>query len=570
MSIKIVIIGAVAAGPKAACRLKRLDPEAQITLIDKDDLISYGGCGIPYFVSGDVAEAKELQSTSFHMVRDAEFFRLIKGVNVVTRTEAVDIDRENRRVKLRNLDTGQESELEYDRLLLATGSRPRMLPIPGNDLDGVFTVADLNGAIAIKDRIAKGLVNTAVVIGAGAIGLEMVEALSDLWGIETSLVEVQDQVLPGIVSPTMAAMVQTVLREHDVENILLAEKVQRIEGDGHVERVVTDQRTLEADMVIMAVGVQPNSDLAKKAGLELTPGGAVRVNSRFQTSDPNIYAGGDIVENMHLITGKSVYFPSGSMANRHGRIIGTNLAGAVDEFDGIVGNFILKAFDLTVAAAGLSLFRAKAEGFDAFSTFVVQGDRAHFYPGMELMYMELVVENGTGRVLGVAAAGKQGDAVGSRVNAVAAILKYKPTVRDVGNLEIAYAPPFSSAMDIVNALGNTAENIMAGKNRPIDPTEFARLFAERNGDLVCLDVRGPENAKEFVEKYPDVWLNIPQEQLAGRLDEIPRDKNIVLICNAGGRSYESQVALDHKGLTNTRNLQGGVGGIKKSGFDLDQ
>jgi NADPH-dependent 2,4-dienoyl-CoA reductase/sulfur reductase-like enzyme/rhodanese-related sulfurtransferase len=569
MPLKVVIIGAVATGPKAACRLKRLDPEAQITLVDKDDLISYGGCGIPYFVSGDVAEAKELQSTSFHMVRDAEFFRLIKGVDVMTRTEALDIDRENQRVKVRNLDTGQESELVYDRLLLATGSRPRVLPIPGHDLDGVFTVGDLNGAIAIKDRVAKGQVNTAVVIGAGAIGLEMVESLSDLWGVETSLVEVQDQILPGIVSPTMAAMVQAELRENEVENIHVAEKVQRIEGDGHVERVVTDQRTLEADMVIMAVGVQPNSELAQKTGLETTPAGAVRVNNRFQTSDPNIYAGGDLVENMHLITGKPVYFPSGSLANRHGRVIGTNLAGAVDEFDGIVGSFILKAYGLTVGAAGLSLSRARAEGFDAFSTFVVQGDRAHFYPGMELMYMELVVENNSGRVLGVAGAGTQGDAVAARVNAVAAIMKYNPTVRDVGNLEFTYAPPFSSAMDIVNALGNTADNILVGKNRPIDPIEFAELFVQRNGDFVCLDVRSTENAKPFVEKYPDVWLNIPQEELPGRWDEIPRDKDIVLICNAGGRSYEVQVALDHQNLTNTRNLQGGVGGIKKCGFDLD-
>jgi NADPH-dependent 2,4-dienoyl-CoA reductase/sulfur reductase-like enzyme/rhodanese-related sulfurtransferase len=569
MPLKVVIIGAVATGPKAACRLKRLDPEAQITLVDKDDLISYGGCGIPYFVSGDVAEAKELQSTSFHMVRDAEFFRLIKGVDVMTRTEALDIDRENQRVKVRNLDTGQESELVYDRLLLATGSRPRVLPIPGHDLDGVFTVGDLNGAIAIKDRVAKGQVNTAVVIGAGAIGLEMVESLSDLWGVETSLVEVQDQILPGIVSPTMAAMVQAELRENEVENIHVAEKVQRIEGDGHVERVVTDQRTLEADMVIMAVGVQPNSELAQNTGLETTPAGAVRVNNRFQTSDPNIYAGGDLVENMHLITGKPVYFPSGSLANRHGRVIGTNLAGAVDEFDGIVGSFILKAYGLTVGAAGLSLSRARAEGFDAFSTFVVQGDRAHFYPGMELMYMELVVENNSGRVLGVAGAGTQGDAVAARVNAVAAIMKYNPTVRDVGNLEFTYAPPFSSAMDIVNALGNTADNILVGKNRPIDPIEFAELFVQRNGDFVCLDVRSTENAKPFVEKYPDVWLNIPQEELPGRWDEIPRDKDIVLICNAGGRSYEVQVALDHQNLTNTRNLQGGVGGIKKCGFDLD-
>ena len=380
MSLNVVIIGGVALGPKTACRLKRLMPEAKVTVVDRDSLISYGGCGIPYFVSGDVSEARELMSTSFHMVRDAEFFRLAKDVDVLTRTEAVGIDREGKTVRIKNLDTGEERDLSYNKLVLGLGSRANRLPVEGVDLDGVYTVTTLNDAIAVKDRIAAGQVGTAVVIGAGAIGLEMAEAMSDLWGVETTLIEIQDQVLPGLISPVLAGMVKEHLHEHEIEQIFLNEKVVRIEGDSAVQRVVTDRRTLDTDMVILAVGVSPNADLARSAGLAVSPRGAIQVNARLETSDPDIYAGGDCIECDHLVTGKKVYFPSGSLANRQGRIIGTNLTGKKAEFPGIVGAFILKAFDIAVAAAGLSLVQARAEGFDAFSVLVVQGDRAHFYP----------------------------------------------------------------------------------------------------------------------------------------------------------------------------------------------
>lgn len=571
MSLNVVIIGAVAAGPKTACRLKRLMPDAKVTMIDRDSLVSYGGCGIPYFVSGDVSEAKELQSTTFHMVRDKHFFKQAKDVDVLTRTEATAIDRSSKEVLIRDLETGSESRLGYDKLVLAAGSSPVRLPIPGADLDGVFTVSDLTGAIKIKERIAAGKVGRAVVIGGGAIGIEMAEAMSDLWGIETALVEIQDQLLPGIVSPVISRMIQEELAEHEVSEIYLGESVLRIEGAEGVEKVITDKRELEADLVIIAAGVRPNSNLAREAGLEITPGGAIEVNSRFQTSDPDIYAGGDCIENLHLITGKKGYFPSGSLANRHGRIIGTNLAGGDEEFDGIVGSFILKAFELNAASSGLSLSRAKAEGFDAFSAFVVQGDRAHFYPGMELMYLELVVERPTGRVLGIQGVSNQGDALAVRIDAVAAILKYKPTIRDISNLELAYAPPFSAAMDIINALGNTADNILSGKNQTLDVDEFADLFVNREkGEFVCLDVRGQANAAPFVEKYPETWINIPQDELRDRLDEVPRDKELILVCNSGVRSFEAHVTLEHLGIGPTRNLQGGVGAMKKWGLRLDE
>jgi NADPH-dependent 2,4-dienoyl-CoA reductase/sulfur reductase-like enzyme/rhodanese-related sulfurtransferase len=571
---RVVIIGAVALGPKAACRLKRLQPDAEVIMIDQDEHISYGGCGIPYFISGDVSDVKELMSTSFHMVRDPQFFEHAKGVHVRPRTRALAIDRTARTVKLQSLETGDFDELPYDQLVLATGSRPLRLRIPGIDLPQVMSVGNLHSATAIKDRIAQGQVDKAVIIGAGAIGCEMAEALSDLWGVETSLVEIADQVLPGIVDPTLARIVRKQVEDHDVA-LFLSETVEAIQPQtdgGRGVTVVTSRRTLEADLVITAVGVQPCGELARDAGLLVSPRGAVLVNRRLQTSDPNIYAGGDCIENLHLITGKPAYFPQGSLANRHGRVIGTNLAGGMATFPGIVGSFVVKIFDLAVASTGITLEAAKREGFDAVQTLVIQADRAHFYPTQDLMYLQLVVERKTRRVLGLQGVSHQGDALVGRINSVAALLPNRPTLEDLSNLEVAYSPPYAAALDIVNAVANTAENTLDGLNRTMDAAEFERCFLqEQADDVVCLDVRGPANATPFVEHFGDRWINIPQETLARRLDEVPRDKRVVLVCNSGVRSYEALRQLDTAGSRQAVNLQGGVAILKKSGMiDLSE
>jgi len=564
----VVIIGAVALGPKAACRFKRLEPESKVTMLDQSDPISYGGCGIPYFVSGDLSDPGQLQSTSFHMLRDEKFFRDAKDIDVLTNVRALSIDRSKKMVHAQNVLDGKEQTFPYDKLVLATGSRPKRLPVPGTELEGVFTVSDLNEAVAIKRQVAEGKVEKAVIIGAGAIGLEMAEALADLWGIDTSVVEVEDQILPGVVSANMARMGQHHLAENGV-SVYLEEQVVRFEGDTRVEKVVTDKRALDADLVIMAVGVTPNSDLAKDAGLEISSDGAIMVNQRMETSDPDIYAGGDCVSVTDIVTGKPAYFPSGSLANREGRVIGTNLAGGNARFEGSVGTFIVKLFEISLANAGMSLKKALSEGFDALSVFVVQFDRAHFYPEKDLIYLELVVEKGTGRILGIQGLGSMNDSMFARVNAVAAILKYRPTTADISNLELLYAPPFSSAMDILNALGNTAENTLAGKNRVIDADQFTDWWLERDrGDTVFLDCRGWGNAEYFVNKYPDHWKSIPQDELRARMEEVPKEKRMVLICNTGVRSYEAQVILDEMGVRDTYNLQGGVASLKKWGLDL--
>ena len=568
MSQNILIIGAVALGPKAACRFKRLDPDSRVTMVDQSDLISYGGCGIPYFVSGDVSEATQLQETSFHMLRDEKFFRQAKDVDVMISTRAVSIDRGNKSVQVKNVLSGQAQELAYDKLVLATGSSPRDLSIPGSHLEGVFNVSDLNKAIAIKKEIAEGKVGKAVIIGAGFIGLEMAEALTDLWGIETAVVEITDQLLPGIISPNLSKMAQYHLEENEV-TFYLKEEVERFEGDQRIEKVVTTKRVLDADLVIIAAGIIPNSVLAKDAGLEVSERGGIVVNKKMQTSDPDIYAGGDCAEVINLITGKPGYYPLGSLANRQGRVIGTNLAGGNAEFEGAVGSFVVKLFEISVASAGLNLETAKKEGFDPLSAFMVQFDRAHFYPGADLMYLELVVEKSTGQVLGIQGLGNAGDGVIARVNAVAPILKNKPTIDDISNLELTYSPPFSAAMDILNALGNTAENILTGKSRAIDPDQFFDWWQHRKDGQTCfLDCRGWGNAEPFVKKYPDHWQSIPQDELRDRLAEVPLDRQIVLICNTGVRSYEAQVALGQMGVKNTYNLQGGVAALKKLGIDL--
>jgi NADPH-dependent 2,4-dienoyl-CoA reductase/sulfur reductase-like enzyme/rhodanese-related sulfurtransferase len=568
MPKQIVIIGAVALGPKAACRVKRLLPDSRVTMIDRGSRISYGGCGIPFYVSGEISESSALQSTAFHMVRNQEFFRDIKDVGVMTRTEATAIDRAAKTVATRNLDTGQEEKIPYDQLVLAMGSSPRRLPIPGLDLPGVHTVDSLEAAEAIKNLVAGGGVGSACIVGSGFIGLEMAVAFADMWGLDVTVVELFDQILPGVTSPGLSRMAQKHMEEKGVV-FRLSEQVARIEGEGKAQRVVTDKGTIEADLVIVSVGVVPNSQLAKDAGLAVSARGGIIVDASMRTSDPDILAGGDCVEVKNLVTDQPMFLPLGSMANRQGRVIGDNLAGRDTTFPGVVGSWCVKLFDLGVAGTGLTLAGAKRAGFDAVSTHVTMIDRAHFYPEHELMSLELVAERGSKRVLGIQGLGSSGDALVGKINTVAAMLPGKPVVADVSNVEVAYSPPFASAMDILNTLGNAADNILTGQNQGISVGEFEALWRDGDGDDVFfLDCREWGDAGKFVEKYPSRWHNIPQGELRKRLAEVPKDKKIVLMCNTGARSYEALVTLAHMGFSDVRSVEGGMAAVKASGVAL--
>jgi len=566
---RVVIIGAVALGPKTACRLKRLRPDWEVIMIDQDEHISYGGCGIPYFISGDISDVRELMSTSFHMERTPQFFEDTKDVRVRIRTRALAIDRQAKKVRIRDLDSGKEENLPYDKLVLATGSQPNRLPIPGADQPEVMSVSNLGSALRIKESISKGEVDSAVIIGAGAIGCEMAEALSDLWGIETSIVEIAEQVLPGILDPGLARMAQKHIEEKNVAVYLdeTAREIQRIDNGEHKLKLITSRREIETDLIVTAVGIRPNSDLARQAGLMVSPKGGIVVNNHMQTSDPDIYAGGDCVEVPHLVTGKPAFFPQGSLANRQGRVIGTNLAGDFAVFRGIVGSFSIKIFDLAVSSTGITLQTARREGFDAVHALVIQADRAHFYPTQDLMYLQLVVDRKTRRVLGAQGIASNGDALVGRINSIAAMLPYRPSLEDLSNLEIAYSPPFASALDIVNAVANTAENILDGYNVTMDVDDFAECFLDQESDdCICLDVRGAANAAPYVAHFGDRWLNIPQETLKYRLSEIPGDKRLIVVCNSGVRSYEALRQLKCAGPCDVINLQGGIAALKKSGL----
>lgn len=558
MTEKILIIGAVALGPKVACRLKRIAPDADITMIDQDDRISYGGCGIPYFVGGDVPDIDGLQSTSAHVLRDADFFARAKGVRVVTRCQALSIDRKKKTVQVRHLDGGAMEAMPYDKLVLATGARPVVPPVPGIDLPGVSLVANLHHAQHIKDRIAQGRVNRAVVIGGGAIGIEMAEALADLWGVATTLVEMQPQLLPVAIGPDMAVALQRHMEAKQV-TVRLADRVVRILGNAEsgVTGVETTGGDLPCDLVVLAVGVRPNADLAKTAGLTVGDMGGILVDEHLRTTDPDIYAGGDCIEVRHLISGRHCHLPLGSLANRQGRVIGTNIAGGQARFVGAVGNFCLKIFDLGVFSAGLTEADARAAGFDPVAVVVAQADRAHFYPSQDMMLLKLIADRRHRQVIGVEAIGPDGDAVKARVDAVAALLPHHPTIEAIANLEVAYSPPFASAMDIVNAAANTLENTLDGLHVTMDAVAFLDSLRS-DPNVRVLDVRSEVQARPYVARYGERWQNIPQEELAARISEVAADGPICLICGSGPRAYEAQLVLRRHGITATRNVQGGI------------
>ncbi len=556
MARKVVIIGAVALGPKVACRLRRLDPEIEITVIDKDDLISYGGCGIPYYVGGDVGEIEDLCSTASHAVRNKEFFRSCKGITVLTRTEAIAIDRKVKTVRVRYLEDMREEDLPYDKLVIATGSSPLRPPIPGADLPRVQVVSNLHHAEAVKDLLKKGKIGRAVIIGAGAIGIELAEAMTDLWGVETTVIEMAEQVLPMALGKTISRVVKRQLEEHGVK-LLLSERVIRIgeDPDNGSLLVETYAGTFPCDLVVLSTGVRPSSTLAAEAGLTVGRLGGIIVDNRLCTSDPDIHAGGDCIELRHLVSGQNVIMPLGSLANRQGRIIADNIHGRAGLFTGTVGTFALKVFDLGVSKAGMTFRQAIAAGFDPVFAVVSQPDHAHFYPSPQFIYMTLIADRRTRKILGIEAAGKNGTAVKARVDAVAVLLRHGVDIDEICSLETGYAPPFSSAMDVINNAGNVLDNILAGKNRPIGAAEFIDRF--RQDEIRTLDVREAPTAAPFVEKYGDRWLNIPLDELRQRYREIPTDRTFCLLCDTAPRSYEAQVFLESKGVTDTLNLQGG-------------
>ena len=567
MPEKILIVGGVALGPKAASRCKRLMPDAEVTLVDENVYISYGGCGIPYYVSGEVQNLDDLRATPYHTIRDPEFFRAMKGVTVRNQTRALSIDRAAKTLLVKDVISGKEEKLPYDKLVLATGASPRVPPVEGKDLKNVLSLTRLEAADAIRTACQEGKINEAVIVGGGFIGLEAAVALADMWGVKVSVVEMMDQILPGVLSHSLARMAEHDCVSHKVD-VYASEKVLKLEGkDGAVSKVVTDKRELPAQLVIFAAGFIPNGRLAKDAGLDVAPFGAVVVDEHMRTSDPAIYAGGDCVAIRNIITDKLGYLPLGSMANRQGRVIGTNLAGGDATFPGYVGTWAVKLFEMSFCGTGLTVERARKEGYDAIGVSVEQLDRAHFYPEKNMMSLELVVDKPTRRVLGIQGACSAGDALKARVDAVAGVLQYaRPTGEDISNLEVSYAPPFASAMDVVNVVGNVADNVLAGRFKPVTGDQFMELWKNRDQNHIFFIDARPAKAGQAVQAQHPEWHSIPLEEIAARVNEVPKDRPVAIICNTGLRAYDSLLILARNGITDVVNSTGGMQAVGKMGL----
>lgn len=552
--LRVVVIGANAAGAKAASRIRRLNPKAHITMLEQGRHVSYAGCGLPYFLSGKVAEIDELVKTPYGRIRDAGYFRNAKDIEVLTGRRVEHIDRQARRVRACALDSGETASFPYDKLVLAVGATAVKPPVEGVDLNGVFHLTRIEDAAAVSEIVSARPGGSAVIVGAGFIGMEAAEALAERkWDV--TVIERYDQVFPWALDFEIAALVQEHLFERMVELELGAELL-RIEGDadGYVTKVVTAEDEYDADLVILATGMRPNVELAREAGLDIGPTGALVVDEYLQTSDPDIFAGGDLVENVHLVTGKKCFIPLGSTANKHGRVIGDNVCGLPTRFPGVLGTFICKVFDYNVGSTGLSEKAAAEAGLDAYSLCVPGFDKAHYYPGSEMVGLKLVVETDTGRLLGLQAAGR-GD-VAARIDVAATALRFGATIAQLSELDLAYAPPYAQAMDCLLTAANAAQNAAAGLLKPVSAKE-AHARIEASDDFVLLDVR---SRAEFARAHIDDArvINIPLDDLRARLDELPRDKRILCLCSAGLRSYAAQRLLEAAGFTDVSTIDGGM------------
>ena len=400
MAKKILVIGGVAAGAKAAARIMRREPKAEVTILEKGAYLSYAACGFPFFISNEVKDHKALLSTPAGVVRDSAFLKNVKGVTVHTGTVAEKIDRGKKVVKALDTVSGKRRQFSYDKLVLAVGGSPVVPPIEGITLNQIYTLWSVEDALAIKDVLSRRKVKKVTIVGAGLIGVEMIDAFGR-WKTEVTVIEMLDWVLPRMVDRDYGVFVGRYLEDRGIR-IRTSEKVERFEGDrrGNVKRVITDKNDIETDMVLLSIGVRPNVDLAKEAGVSLGETGAIKVNEFMQTSDPDIYAGGDCVENTHRISGKKVYAPMGSTANKHGRIIADHITGRKSRFPGILGTGICKVLDLKIARTGLSEGEARSQGYNIETIICPGPDRPHYYPGSNSVITKLIAEKKTGKLLG--------------------------------------------------------------------------------------------------------------------------------------------------------------------------
>jgi len=544
---RIVIIGGGACGPKTAARARRLDAYTQITMVQDELLISYAACGLPYYVSGAVASRNEL------MVRNAAAFKKISNVDVLVGTRVDSIDRGARKIHVTSLSDAKQYTLDFDKLVIATGASPVVPPITGINLQGIHILKSVPDADEIITLISASVSKKAVIVGAGLIGMEMAEALVAR-GLEVTIVEALERVLPAVLDAEIADLVASHMKNKGV-TLKLGQKIVAFEGgNGRVQRAVTDKESIEGDVVIFSIGVRPNSKLAKDSGLDVSPQGDILVNEYLQTSDPDIYAGGDCIANVNLITGQKVFVPMGSTANKHGHVIAANITGGREKFPGVIGTACVKVFEFNTGRVGLGEKQAREAGYEVVTAMIPGPDKPDYYPGSKEIILKLIVDAKTGRILGGQGTGP-GDVI-KRIDVLAAAITMGMTVDALSDLDLAYAPPYNSALDVLHHLANLVRNKRAGRTVGVMPAEVKQKL-DKNEDFVLLDVRSRREWESTRIEAPQTLL-LSQPKLPEEMDKLSKDKEIVVMCLRGSRAYQACYTLKGAGFKDVKFMEGSL------------
>jgi len=541
----LIIIGGVAAGMKAAAKARRESQHAKITVFSDEEHISYAGCGMPYFIGDVIKEKKKL------IIREPAYFKGMHNIDVFTLHRAIAINAMLKQVSVRNLKTGQDLTVSYDKLIIATGALPIVPSLPGISLGNIFTLRTVADAVQIKSLVDNGKVKNAVIAGSGFIGLEMAENLA-LRGVKVVLVEMLDQILPPF-DEDMAQLVQNHLTEKGVE-VITSDGVKAFEGDreNYVARVITGKRQLPANMVILSVGVKPNTSLATDAGIKVGATHAITVNERMETNIPDIYAIGDCAENTHLVTGKPAWAALGSTAAKMGRVAAINALGGCDTFKGVLGTVIMKVFGMNVAKTGLCEREAIKAGYTVESAIIPASDKSHYYPGSKDIIIKLVADVTTRKLLGAQIVGE--GVIDKRIDVVATALTFGATVEQVSKLDLAYSPPFAMAMDAIIVGANVLNNKLMGHTVGILPQKVIER-KNKGEDFILLDVR---TEMEYKCGHIKDSLHIPLDVLAVRTHELDRAREIIAYCRAGLRAAQAYRILKNAGFEKVKYMDGSI------------
>lgn len=538
--MKVVIVGGVAGGASAAARLRRLDESAEIIMFERGEYISFANCGLPYYIGGEITMKSALT------LQTPQSFNARFNVDVRVNSEVTSIDPKAKTVTVRSKDLGEYTE-SYDKLILSPGAAPIRPPMEGADNARVFTLRNIPDTIKIREYVEEEFPESAVVVGGGYIGVEMAENLKNA-GVAVTIVELADHVIAPL-DYDMACDVHRYLKEKGV-GLILKNGVQAIKEEGGKLKLTLSDGEIETDMVIMAVGVRPDTALAKDAGLELNKRGAIVVNEHMLTSDPDIYAVGDAVEVTDFVTGEKAYIPLAGPANKQGRIAADNICGIPTTYKNTLGSAVLKIFDMTVATTGVNERAAKAAGLDYDKVYTYSNSHASYYPGSTGMSIKTLYEKGTGKILGAQIVGFDG--VDKRCDVLATAIRAGMTAKDLTELELCYAPPFGSAKDPVNFVGYVIENTLAGRVKNFFWDDVAKL--PRDGSVTLLDVR--TDLERENGQYIEGFIHIPVDELRARAGELDKSKPVYIHCRTGLRSYVACCMLAGMGF-DCYNLSGG-------------